>query len=123
MAWVEKDHNDHLVSTPLPQAGLPTTRPGCQEPHPVWMTAQSYGGFSLCVKSETALSRDTLALSSCNRYILLKRIRRTSWAELYSSKLPLVSQKADIQPLYLHQEEKEKSFHGDQYTNFVNIGF
>jgi len=34
MAWVEKDHNDHRVSTPLLCAGLPTTRPGCPEPHP-----------------------------------------------------------------------------------------
>jgi len=34
MAWVEKDRNDHLVSTPLLCAGLPTTRPGCLEPHP-----------------------------------------------------------------------------------------
>ena len=36
MAWVEKDHNDHLISTPLLSAGLPTTRPGCPEPHPAW---------------------------------------------------------------------------------------
>jgi len=36
MAWVEKDHNDHRVSTPLPCAGAPTTRPGCPEPHPAW---------------------------------------------------------------------------------------
>ena len=34
MAWVEKDSNDHLVSTPLPHVGSPTTRPGCPEPHP-----------------------------------------------------------------------------------------
>ena len=27
MAWVEKDHNDHRVSTSLLHAGLPTTRP------------------------------------------------------------------------------------------------
>jgi len=32
MAWVEKDHNDHLVSTLLLRAGLPTTTPGCPEP-------------------------------------------------------------------------------------------
>jgi len=25
MAWVEKDHNDHWVSTPLLHAGLPAT--------------------------------------------------------------------------------------------------
>ena len=37
MAWVEKDHNDHLVSIPLLCAGSPTTRPGCPEPHPAWM--------------------------------------------------------------------------------------
>ena len=30
MAWVEKDCNDHRVSTPLLCAGLPTTRPGSQ---------------------------------------------------------------------------------------------
>ena len=35
-AWVEKDHNDHRVSTPLLCAGSPTTRPGCPEPHPAW---------------------------------------------------------------------------------------
>jgi len=34
VAWVEKDHNDHLGSTPLLCAGSPTTRPGCPEPHP-----------------------------------------------------------------------------------------
>jgi len=28
MAWVEKDCNDDLVSTPLLCPGLPTTRPG-----------------------------------------------------------------------------------------------
>ena len=28
MAWVEKDHNAHPVSTP--------SRPGCLEPHPAW---------------------------------------------------------------------------------------
>jgi len=38
MAWIEKDHNDHLVSTPLLCAGSPTTRPGCPEPHPAWIT-------------------------------------------------------------------------------------
>jgi len=36
MAWVEKDHNDHLFSTPLLCAGSPTSRPGCPEPHPAW---------------------------------------------------------------------------------------
>ena len=36
MAWVEKDHNDHQVSTPLLCAGSPTSRPGCPEPHPAW---------------------------------------------------------------------------------------
>jgi len=35
MAWVEKDHNDHLVSTPL-LCGSSATRPGCPEPHPAW---------------------------------------------------------------------------------------
>ena len=36
MAWVEKDRNDHRVSTPLLCAGSPTSRPGCPEPHPAW---------------------------------------------------------------------------------------
>jgi len=42
MAWVEKDKNNHLVSTPV-GAGLPTSRPGCPEPHPAlpWMPPQS----------------------------------------------------------------------------------
>ena len=34
MAWVE---NGHPISTPLLCAGLPTTRPGCREPHPAWL--------------------------------------------------------------------------------------
>jgi len=37
MAWVEKDHNGHLVSTALLCAGSPTTRPGYREPHPAWL--------------------------------------------------------------------------------------
>ena len=36
MAWVEKDHNDHLVSSLLLCAGSSTTTPGCPEPHPAW---------------------------------------------------------------------------------------
>jgi len=34
--WVDKDHNAHLVSSPLLFAGLPTTSPGCPEPHAAW---------------------------------------------------------------------------------------
>ena len=34
MAWVEKDHSDHGVPTPLLCTGPPTTRAGCPEPHP-----------------------------------------------------------------------------------------
>jgi len=37
MAWVDKDHNDHLVSSPLLHTGSPTSRPGCPEPHPAWI--------------------------------------------------------------------------------------
>ena len=36
MAWVEKDYNDHLVSTPVPQAEVPPTRSGCPELHAAW---------------------------------------------------------------------------------------
>jgi len=45
MAWVEKDHTDHLVPTPLLCAGSTTTRPGCLEPHPALnaMSSTYYG--------------------------------------------------------------------------------
>ena len=43
MAWVEKDHNDHLVSNPLPCSGSPTTRSGFPEPHPAWNEEMELG--------------------------------------------------------------------------------
>ena len=33
---VRRDRKDHLVPTPLPWAGTPSTRPGCSKPHPAW---------------------------------------------------------------------------------------
>lgn len=36
MAWVERDLRDHSGPTPLPQAGLPSTRSGCPGLHPTW---------------------------------------------------------------------------------------
>jgi len=42
MTLVEKDHSDHVVSNPLLCAGSPTTRQGCPEPHPAWMSS-SFG--------------------------------------------------------------------------------
>jgi len=36
MVWVGRDLKDHLVPTPLPWAGTPSTRPGCSKPHPTW---------------------------------------------------------------------------------------
>ena len=36
MVWVGSDITDHLVPTPLPWAGTPSTRPGCSKPHPTW---------------------------------------------------------------------------------------
>lgn len=33
--WVERNLNDHLVSCPLPWAGIPSLRPGCSKPF-VW---------------------------------------------------------------------------------------
>ena len=33
MVWVGRDLSDHLVPTPLPGAGTPSTRPGCSK-HP-----------------------------------------------------------------------------------------
>ena len=45
MAWVEKDLKDHLVSILLPQAGPPTTRRGCPEPHPAWPWTHPVMGY------------------------------------------------------------------------------
>jgi len=36
MVWVGKDLNDHLVPTPLPGAGTPSTRPGYSKSHSTW---------------------------------------------------------------------------------------
>ncbi|GAB0189020.1 centromere protein C [Grus japonensis] len=36
MVWVGRDLKDHLVPTPLPWAGTPSTRPRCPKPHPTW---------------------------------------------------------------------------------------
>ena len=36
MVWVGRDLKDHLVPTPLPWTGTPSTRPGCPKPHPTW---------------------------------------------------------------------------------------
>jgi len=52
MAWVEKDHNDHWVSTPLLWTGLPATRPGCPEPHPAWPWMPPGILWSLCIRWE-----------------------------------------------------------------------
>jgi len=56
MAWVEKNHNDHRVSTPLPWAGLPTTRPGCPEPHPAWPSMPPGMGYFSVLEMEDALA-------------------------------------------------------------------
>lgn len=32
MTWVGRDFKDHLVPTPLPRAGEPSTRPSCSKP-------------------------------------------------------------------------------------------
>jgi len=34
IVWARRDFTDHLVPTPLPWAGTPSTRPGCSKPHP-----------------------------------------------------------------------------------------
>ena len=36
MVRVGRDLKAHLVPTPLPSAGTPSTRPGCSELHPAW---------------------------------------------------------------------------------------
>ena len=46
-AWVEKDHNDHWVSTPLLCAGSPTARPRSH-----WHIERCLKGFGLQVNNE-----------------------------------------------------------------------
>jgi len=36
MGWVGTDLTDHLVPTPLPWAGTPSTTPCCSKPQPTW---------------------------------------------------------------------------------------
>ena len=36
MVWVRRDLIDYLVPTPLPWAGIPSTRSSCSNPHPTW---------------------------------------------------------------------------------------
>jgi len=36
MVWVGKDLIDHLVPTPLPWAGKPSTKTGCSKLCPTW---------------------------------------------------------------------------------------
>jgi len=36
MIWIGRELTDHLVPTPLPWAGTPSTRPGCSKPCPAW---------------------------------------------------------------------------------------
>jgi len=36
MVWIGRDLKDHLVATPLPSSGTPSTRPGCSKLHPTW---------------------------------------------------------------------------------------
>ena len=44
MAWIEKDHNDHLVSTPLLRAGLPADQAAQSHIH-TW-AVQGGGGVT-----------------------------------------------------------------------------
>jgi len=36
MVWVGQDLKDHLVPTPLPWTGTPSTRPDRSKTHPTW---------------------------------------------------------------------------------------
>ena len=42
---------DHYVSTPLPWAGTPPTRPGCSKPHPGWPWTFTEMGHSVSLGS------------------------------------------------------------------------
>jgi len=59
MALVEKDHSDHLVSTSLLCAGLPTTRPGC----PTWRRG-TYPSVLQPLGEDTTLNRGMLGLAA-----------------------------------------------------------
>ena len=63
MAWVEKNHNDHLVSTPLLCAESPTSRPGCPEPHPAWPWMPPWATCSV--------RHHPLCEKSCSRIVLI----------------------------------------------------
>ena len=52
MAWIENDHSDHLVSTPLLCTGSPNSRSGCPEPHPAWV----WSVIIVCLEGFKALS-------------------------------------------------------------------
>ena len=64
MAWVEKDHNDHLVSTPLLCAGSQTTRPGCPEPHPAWHSSLNASRDGLDCESRHSLQSFIVSISA-----------------------------------------------------------
>lgn len=44
--WGGRDFRDHLIPTPLPWGGTPSTKPGCSQPHPTWPWTQ-LGEFQL----------------------------------------------------------------------------
>ena len=63
MTWVEKEHSDHLISTPLLRAGSPTTRPGCPEPHPACLECLRGWSDSLSLSFLQLNSPGALSLS------------------------------------------------------------
>ena len=49
MVWTGRQLVDHLLPTPLPWEGTPSTRPGCSKPHPTWHSAlPGRGHFLFC---------------------------------------------------------------------------
>jgi len=56
MVWVGRDLIDHLISTPLPWAGTPSTRPGCSKPHPMWPSTLPGRGHKLKLTSMCILA-------------------------------------------------------------------
>jgi len=76
MAWVEKDHNDHLVSTPLLCAGLPATRPGCPELRPAWpRMPPGMGHHSLLGKRSTTLLGLSLNESATHAFTVKEQVQ------------------------------------------------